>query len=749
MQYCICLLVLLLPPLASQGQLTSVRQADSNTILCTFSLPQYTIVDTVLPREYGVRTTFKYVKMSDPDLGTYDSVGFPELPFLSYNFELPYSAYDCEIELSDIQFETVNIVGHILPNQIDTLWDDTVTRIPFSQNTSCYSSDHDFMSENCRLSETFIIRGVKGVRAIVLPFKYNPYRNQLKVMVSANIRIHYKRGRDISEYVASETWDNIYSSVFVNHVPNRQPPVAENYLIVTLPDYKNDIQYFADYKHSLGYNVTIISLEQNQQTPSEIMQVIQNLYDEPSTKPDYVLLVGDHPALPAYSGDDRCGDDQNKNDPITDVPYVFLEGDDYYRDALIGRWPVRSSNDVKTMANKTIYMEMNMHLFEKKVVLIAGYDDNPIEEQCFEAGLDSIRGGAFSTLGYNCSQLHQPDENTALWNLNNDPLYYIYSGHGSCYSCGNVGGTPTWYIDSIFIANSNHQTFPMTFAFACKTGNFACYSNSIAELWMRNKEGAVFYVGSSVKTFPVSDVRIGMKLFGDALRDEKTIGGMIAVGMKRFYDSFFTWPFRAKRYMKSYNLMGDPSFRIKGLGCANSYYVDQMKLPNGGVQYYRASGTVTFISDNVTADNGAELIVRAGNEIVFKDGFTASAGSEVSAAIEACIEQQRREDPIGEPFAEGANKSMLSSADNDSEHNINVYPNPTEGQVAVEIPQMTEGKVSIQIIDIFGRQVMECHEDAATSSYRKTIDASSLPSGCYYVVVTANESRNIKCIIKQ
>ena len=748
MQYCICLLVLLLPPLASQGQLTSVRQADSNTILCTFSLPQYTIVDTVLPREYGVRTTFKYVKMSDPDLGTYDSVGFPELPFLSYNFELPYSAYDCEIELSDIQFETVNIVGHILPNQIDTLWDDTVTSIPFSQNTSCYSSDHDFMSENCRLSETFIIRGVKGVRAIVLPFKYNPYRNQLKVMVSANIRIHYKQGRDISEYVASETWDNIYSSVFVNHVPNRQPPVAENYLIVTLPDYKNDIQYFADYKHSLGYNVTIISLEQNQQTPSGIKQVIQNLYDEPSTKPDYVLLVGDHPALPAYSGDDRCGGDQNINDPITDVPYVFLEGDDYYRDALIGRWPVGSSNDVKTMANKTIYMEMNMHRFDKNAILIAGFESSQSIQDAFESGLNTIREGNFTTLGYNCSQLNQPDMNTALGGISGNPLFFIYSGHGGCVSLGPIASNPGWPIDIYFIQLSSHQIYPMVFAFACQTGNYA-YSTCMAEVWLQQAKGGVTYFGSSVETYTDCDNSIEEKLFGDAFRDEKTIGGMIAVGMKRYYDANIVQFWRVNRYMKAYNLMGDPSFRIKGLGCANSYYVDQMKLPNGGVQYYRASGTVTFISDNVTADNGAELIVRAGNEIVFKDGFTASAGSEVSAAIEACIEQQRREDPIGEPFAEGANKSMLSSADNDSEHNINVYPNPTEGQVAVEIPQMTEGKVSIQIMDIFGRQVMECHEDAATGSYRKTIDASSLPSGCYYIVVTANESRNIKCIIKQ
>ena len=105
--------------------------------------------------------------------------------------------------------------------------------------------------------------------------------------------------------------------------------------------------------------------------------------------------------------------------------------------------------------------------------------------------------------------------------------------------------------------------------------------------------------------------------------------------------------------------------------------------------------------------------------------------------------------PSRTPLDEEEGKSVSSSKNNDSEHIINVYPNPTEGQVAVEIPQMTEGKVSIQIIDIFGRQVMECHEDAATSSYRKTIDASSLPSGCYYVVVYTNENREVKCIIKQ
>ena len=171
-----------------------------------------------------------------------------------------------------------------------------------------------------------------------------------------------------------------------------------------------------------------------------------------------------------------------------------------------------------------------------------------------------------------------------------------------------------------------------------------------------------------------------------------------------------------------------------------------------------------------TIPTGATSTYKAQESITLKDGFSAKSGARFVAKIEPCINcgnsrssMSQREvsqmdvsigqlgwnDPTGEPSDEFQSKSLMSSADNDSEHNINVYPNPTEGQVAVEIPRMTEGKVSIQIMDIFGRQVMECHEDAATGSYRKTIDASSLPSGCYYVVVYTNENREVKCIIKQ
>lgn len=744
----IWLLTILFLPFTSLGQVTSIRHNDGNNITCEFLLPQYTIIDTILPIEYGVSSQFKYIRMSDPASSVYDSVGFPELPFLSYSFEIPYSAYNCEVEMTDLQYDVFNIDGLILPNQIDTIWDDTLTRLPFSMNAYCYSLDHEFLSRECFLSDPFIIRGKKGVRIVILPFKYNPYSTQLKVITSAKITIHYSLDHATPEYVASETWDNIYSSVFVNHVQGRQPSGGENYLIITLPQFKESLQYFADYKQSLGYNVNIISLEQHQRDSATIKQIIQNLYNNQMTRPDYILLVGDHPDLPAYSGDNNCGDSQDRNNPITDVPYVFLEGDDYYRDALIGRWPVVTVTDVQTMANKSIYMETNMHQYEKKAVFIAGYDTRSNVMENFENGLNTIREGNFNSLGYNCSQLNQPNRNTALLNLNGNPLFYIYSGHGGCYSWGKVANNPHWYVSSNFFLDNTNQTFPMVFAFACKTGNFAYDGTSIAESWMRETTGAVTYVGSSVGTYTDCDNLIEEKIFGDAFRDEKTIGGMIAIGMKRFYDAILVQFWRGKRYMKSYNLMGDPSFKINGLGCIDNYYVDQMNLQNGDVQYYRASETVTF-SDNVNVGNGSELIIRAGNEINFKDGFSTSAGAEMSAVIEDCIEYQRTNQSTEVPIEEEEYRPKHLAVDGTNPSVVTIFPNPTQGQVMIGITNSMRGKMNVQVMDIFGRQVMEIEENTEPEPCIKTLDVSALPAGCYYIVITVNKTKNVRCIIKQ
>ena len=731
--------------LLSIGQQAFCQSRDSTKeIVYDFSLPVYDISDTVPPAIFSNQTTFNYIRVKSSNWGIIDSTGRPELPFISYNFEIPYSAHNIEITITEAIYENVSLDYHIIPFQGDLPKDSVYENRSFHFDERFYNSREVFMTEEYKLMDTFVVRGTKGVRVSVMPFKYSPYRKQLTILKNARLHIKYHTTpRQESTYNYSIAWENILNRTFVNHISTTRAPSTENYLIITLPQYADALQYFADYKQSLGYNVIIHSLNESQRTPIAIKQLILNYYNSNDTRPDFILLVGDHPQLPACEGDSTSEDIDN---PITDVSYTFLEGDDYYRDVLIGRWPVHNTADVQTIANKTIYMEMNMHLHDKKAVFIAGTDDNSINQYYFEQGHADVIDDTFEPNGYDCTQLDQPNRATALSYLNDDPLFYVYSGHGWFYywAVRTQDFSNSWSLYQNFIDESSHKTFPSVFAFACKTGNFAD-SICIAESWILNKNGSTLYLGSSVNTLVLSDYRIEKKLFGDALYDEPTIGGIVAIGMKRYYDAFFTTSSHAKRYIKSYNLMGDPSFLVRGLGCNEDYYVERMRLGQGDKMYYRAARNVVLDGD-ISAGYGSELIVRAGQEIILQDGFMASAGSEVTMQIEECVSDRLISHNAKGQQEHAEKKLLIIPKNQEIPYKVTAYPNPTSNKITVEVEGVYDNNLLFQVVDIFGRITLEKKN---STSKTNILDLSHLPSGCYYIVTIIGENKDYKCIIKQ
>ena len=69
--------------------------------------------------------------------------------------------------------------------------------------------------------------------------------------------------------------------------------------------------------------------------------------------------------------------------------------------------------------------------------------------------------------------------------------------------------------------------------------------------------------------------------------------------------------------------------------------------------------------------------------------------------------------------------------------------------MTVEIPNAVKGNVHIQIMDMYGQQILSHTENVDAVSYKQQMDIQTLPSGCYYAVVTANGNRIVKCIVKQ
>jgi len=337
-------------------------------------------------------------------------------------------------------------------------------------------------------------------------------------------------------------------------------PSKGRYLMITPPEFDSVLSYFANYKRDIGFDVRVVTTDITGKTASSIKNYIQNQYNNVATRPVYVLLVGDTDKIPAYEGDASGKVEKN---PISDLGYALLEGNDLFADVFLGRFSVENEKQLQNIIDKTIFMETNMEHFAKKAVFIAGDEkkgawNRLYMKNTFKAGHDVVIRNNFIPMGFDCKKLYQPAKEEVLKALNDNPVFYIYAGHG----------TPTSFAGKSFelerkdISSATNTVFPIVFAFACKTGNFA--QKSIGKHFIREKEkGAVAYFGSSVNSRTNADPIIEKKIFGAAAsKDVKCLSAMINLGMKRFAKAAGVSKKRKEIFMKSYNLLGDPSLML-------------------------------------------------------------------------------------------------------------------------------------------------------------------------------------------
>ena len=556
---------------------------------------------------------------------------------------------------------------------------------------------------------------------------------------------------------ASSVFEDYYLSFFKNYSPvtsNLEPP---RYLIVTPECFYNDVQPFADYKESIGYEVDVIPIEPEDMSSDFVKSIIYTRYQSVKYRPDYVLLIGDSTLLPPAQG---YASGTNENNPITDLPYVLLEGNDLEQDAFIGRWPIIYSDELHNIIRKTIYMEMNMQQLDKRALFVSGDHDYwlglvvSFMRWTFETAQEYAIEETFEPEGYTCEMRYQPYlqtvRNWMAWN----PLVFAYSGHGSFTSMGPLScydSEPSSYIVENTLDEFNNDIFPMVFSFACKTGNYAHPSyNNIGELWLRNLKGGVTFYGSSVSTLNTSDIVMEKKIFGEAFFDanKPSIGKVIALGKRRFRNHFLITNAQAERFSKSYNLMGDPSFLIRGLNCPPQYIINEDNIVRTNQKEYHAAERIEI--GDVLIDGTSELGLSAGDEIVFVDGFETSSGAEVEARIESCGSRDQ-EMLYDSSIVDYNDTELLSSMAEPEPSSFSLYPNPANNEVTI---QFNAGSISIAKVVIYNMQ--------GTTVYEKEVPIASvgiqsvfipledhIPTGNYIVSLFVDNQRFSKKLIIQ
>ncbi len=538
-------------------QLTiTVDHHDINTMMITTCFPDV-IYSTVSYDDV------RFARLDIDGCGFHNVVGEAKLPMLRRMIEIPQGAVpSISVELVDWELNSLSNLG--LPERI----------IPVQppKEKHSFSDDSVMVDEQFYQNDSFFPQTFASVRKIgqirerrfalveIAPVLYQPTTGKLQLMRSCQIKISLSHGDltktlDLIHQYSNPSFEPLFEQLYLNygfyeqlsHTDRNQ----EGYLIIVDDAFYDEIVPFADWKSNLGFDTTATKTSDipGGPTANNIKNYIQDAFYNWAIPPAYVLLVGDTPQIPAFTGS-VCGTE-------TDSYYATMDGD-IFPDLYISRFPASTEAQVSIMVDKTMYYEQGdfpSNEWIKKGAFIASDDQGQLAEDTHEYVMTTH----LEPNGYSCDRIYEStggDTDDISTALNDGRSLCIYSGHGSPSGWACV---PFYQSDVNSLVNDG--MYPFVCSHACSTNTYED-GECFGETWLRvQNKGSIAFWGSSCSTYWDEDDVIERRVFDAWWYDGlDRIGQMTDKGM---YDSYMQNPgLEIERFMESYNVMGDSSVKI-------------------------------------------------------------------------------------------------------------------------------------------------------------------------------------------
>jgi hypothetical protein len=426
----------------------------------------------------------------------------------------------------------------------------------FRFDPAAYAGQAQFGTLRASIYEAGIARGQRLLMLEVRPIAYHPEARTLTFWPDLRVQVQFTGGDPLPTDMG--TLPGIRSQVLNPEL--LAPDITDgsgNYLIIVADAYEAAIASFAAAKASQGFTVTTHTVSGASNT--DIKAYIQGLWGGASS-PDYVLLVGDTDTVPNWIGG-------GTGTPNTDLPYACMDGgDDWYPDLAIGRFPVRNTDQLAAIVDKTLYYENGVYddpLYKMRAVFMASTDNYTVSEGTHNWVIDNY----MDPNGYTSDKLYTYTYNATTQDVHdsfNDGRFFgVYSGHGGSTSWAD--GPPFSQTDVNNLMNLNE--YPVVFSFACVTGSYHL-TECFTETWIRAEDkGAVGIYGSSVNSYWTEDDVLEKRLF-DSIFDEDDdvpprLGPVWNDTLMRYLAQMGSGG-TTRRYFEMYNLMGDPALLYFG-----------------------------------------------------------------------------------------------------------------------------------------------------------------------------------------
>jgi len=180
--------------------------------------------------------------------------------------------------------------------------------------------------------------------------------------------------------------------------------------------------------------------------------------------------------------------------------------------------------------------------------------------------------------------------------------------------------------------------------------------------------------------------------------------------------------------------------------------VESITLTDPDDECYNAVEVLTVAEDEaVTIGSNATAKFIAGEKVLLKPGFHAASGSDVHAYISSdyCTALPTSAAPTVNEDTENTKDDLASVDDfgsgfNEMEKLVNVYPNPTTGDLTIDFLGI-KTTATIRVVNFQGSVILETQTNQELA---KKLDLRFLPIGVYVLVINTEGEQITKKIIK-
>ncbi|MBN2834481.1 MAG: hypothetical protein JXR48_05890, partial [Candidatus Delongbacteria bacterium] len=368
------------------------------------------------------------------------------------------------------------------------------------------------------------------------------------------------------------------------------------YVFVYPDEVEQYIDYYKDWKNSLGYEVIKVKKSEAGSTAEEIKNYLSNLYFNHENTIDYVILFGDVDggfSIPSFFVEGYITPLD-----VSDHVYTVIDGDDYFPDYMIGRISFRDMQTLGSIIVKLINYEkqpeiLNTTWFNKAILVgVATYDNT----QTIISTVETLRevSQKLKNFNYEVDSLFTQNlvDPSILSNLiNSGSSLLAYRGFGQRYM---------WHLNFNMADIDNLQNgnkLPFVTSIVCGGGDFANtdYPIAFGEKWLaagsiNTPKGAIGFIGPSegdTKT-PFNNCNIVGIYQGFTQEGLSRCGELMLRGKMELYNNYPTmhgWGNALNSdqfYFYVYNLLGDPGLSVRS-EFPEQLEVEVLNIPNQGI----------------------------------------------------------------------------------------------------------------------------------------------------------------------